>query len=184
MSAELGTHNGLPATIIASAKLEDLQAKTGVAHTGGGTVLQITEVFQMAAHSHNYLLLFNKAKRSALFCALFKSRDSRLASKEQRLVLDATERGCSRPGCTVPADWCQVQHATEDWADGAQTNIDELTLACGPDNRLVNDEGWKTRKRKDGITEWIRPSELDQSQRTNDFHHAERLLEPDEDRTH
>ena len=33
-------------------------------------------------------------------------------------------------------------------ADDGQTNIDELTLACGPDNRLVKPGGWKARKRR------------------------------------
>jgi hypothetical protein len=50
-SGELGAHNGLPVTIIATATLEDLQAKTGVAHTGGGTVLPMSDVIRMAAHS-------------------------------------------------------------------------------------------------------------------------------------
>ena len=64
------------------------------------------------------------------------------------------DRGCTRPGCTVPGYWCEVHHAETDWVDDDQTNIDELTLACGPDNRLDKPGGWKTRKRcKDGRTE-------------------------------
>ena len=174
MSGELGSHHGLPVTIVATVALEDLQAKTGIARTGAGTWLPITDVIRMAAHAYNFLLLFDKAKR----CELYKGRDSRLATKEQRLVLYATERGCSRPGCTVPAYWCQVHHADKDWADGGQTNIDELTLACGPDNRLVKEGGWTTRKRKDGRTEWIPPPGQDRGQsRTNAFHHPERYLE-------
>jgi hypothetical protein len=51
--------------------------------------------------------------------------------------------------------WCQVHHADKDWAAGGHTDIDNLTLACGPDNRNVKDGGWRTRKRKDGTTEWI-----------------------------
>ena len=132
----------------------------------------------MGAHAYNFLLLFDNAKR----CELYRGRDSRLATKEQRLVLYATERGCSRPGCTVPAYWCQVHHADKDWADGGQTNIDELTLACGPDNRLATDGGWSTRKRNDGTTEWIPPTQHDRGQRrTNAFHHPERYLRQDEE---
>jgi hypothetical protein len=47
------------------------------------------------------------------------------------------ERGCSRPGCTVAGAYCQVHHAVSDWADGGQTNIDDLTLGCPQDNRSV-----------------------------------------------
>jgi hypothetical protein len=131
----------------------------------------------MAAHAYNYLLVFDKARR----CELHRGRDSRLATPAQRLVLYATERGCTRPGCDVPACWCQVHHATTDWGRGGQTNIVDLTLACGPDNRLVSDGGWQTRKRKDGITEWIPPPHLDRGQpRTNAYFHPERYLSRDD----
>jgi hypothetical protein len=43
-------------------------------------------------------------------------RDAR--SPAQRLVLFATECCCARPGCDVPAYWCQVRHVT-DWARDA-----------------------------------------------------------------
>ena len=92
MSGELGSHQGLPVTIIATATLEDLQAKTGVAHTGGGTLLPIRDVIRMAAHAYNYLLVFDKANR----CELFKGRSTRLATPEQRLVLYGHECfGCA-----------------------------------------------------------------------------------------
>lgn len=173
MSGELGSHQGMPVTITVTAALEDLQAKTGVARTGGGTLLPITDVIRMAAQSYNYLLLFDEAKR----VELYKGRTTRCATKEQRLVLYALERGCTRPGCDRPAYWCQVHHAKRDWAAGGQTNIDDLTLACGPDNRLVDEDGWTTRKRKDGTTEWIPPPQLDTGQpRTNAYFHPERLM--------
>ena len=75
-----------------------------------------------------------------------------------------------------------MHHATTDWAAGGRTNIDDLTLACGPDNRLVTDGDWKTKKRDDGTTEWIPPPELDHGQpRTNTTHHPEKMLENDDD---
>jgi hypothetical protein len=80
----------------------------------------------------------------------------------RRTVLDATDRDCT---------------------DGGQTNITELTLACPPDHRLLQEGGWKTRKRKDGRTEWIPPPHLDGGQtRVNDFHHPENyFIEPDDE---
>jgi Domain of unknown function (DUF222) len=176
MSGELGSHRGLPVTIVATAKLEDLRAKTGMARTGGGTLLPVKEVIRMAAHAHNYLLVFDKARR----CQLYKGRDSRLATPAQRLVLYALERGCTRPGCDVPAYWCQVHHAKKDFAKGGRTDIDGLTLACGPDNRLATDGGWTTRKNDKGETEWIPPPHLDRGQpRTNTYFHPEKMLPDD-----
>jgi hypothetical protein len=101
---------------------------------------------------------------------------------EQRLVLYALERGCSHPGCDVPAYWCQVHHADNDWAHGGHTNIDELTLACPTDNRLVDEKGWQTKKNDKGETEWIPPPHLDRGQpRTNTYWHPEKLLRDDDD---
>jgi hypothetical protein len=179
MSGELGSHQGMPVTIIATATLEDLQAKTGVAHTGGGTLLPMRDVIRMAAHAYNYLLIFDKAK----CCELFKGRTTRLATPEQRLVLYATERGCTHPGCDIPAYWCQVHHVN-DWRRGGRTDIDNLTLACGPDNRLADQNGWRTRKNARGETEWLpppdlRPHNLGQP-RSNTYHHPEKLLPDDE----
>jgi Domain of unknown function (DUF222) len=178
MSGKLGTHQGLPVSIVATVQLKDLQAKTGVATTGGGSWLPVKDLIRLAGHADNFLLIFDGAKP----LELYKGRTTRLATPAQRLVLYATERGCSHPGCDVPAYWCQVHHATKDWAAGGQTNIDDLTLSCGPHNRDVNEDGWTTRKRHDGTTEWIPPKHLDRGQhRTNTYFHPEKMLPDDED---
>ncbi len=59
-------------------------------------------------------------------------------------MLYAKDRGCSRPGCDAPAYHSEVHHVTP-WTTTHRTDINDLTLACGPDNRLV-EKGWKTRK--------------------------------------
>jgi Domain of unknown function (DUF222) len=180
-SGELGKHNGLPATIIVSTTLQDLQSAAGVAVTGGGTLLPIRDVIKLASQAHHYLVIYDKHTEEPLYCG----RAKRFATPGQRIVLHALERGCTRPGCTAPGYWCQVHHV-DGWvaADG-QTNITNSTLACGPDNRLVEDGGWTTRKRKDGRTEWIPPPHLDTGQaKVNDYHHPEKYLvehEGDED---
>ncbi|HZQ31737.1 MAG TPA: HNH endonuclease signature motif containing protein [Mycobacterium sp.] len=172
MSGELGEHNGLPVSIIVTADLKDVQAKAGVARAGS-TWLPMSDVIRMAGQAYHYLLLFDKAKP----LELYKGRSTRLATAAQRLVLHAIDRGCSYPGCTVPGYGCQAHHATADWAAGGLTNINDLTLACGPHNRLVEEDGWTTRKREDGVTEWIPPAHLDFGKpRTNGYFHPERYL--------
>ena len=50
-----------------------------------------------------------------------------------------------------------------------------------PHNRLIEKTGWRTRKRKDGRTQWLPPPNLDTGQtRVNNYHHPERHLIPDE----
>ncbi|MEZ0351736.1 HNH endonuclease signature motif containing protein [Mycobacterium sp. pR1184] len=166
---KLGQHNGLPATIIVTAALKDLDAAAGKGLTGGGTVLPISDVIRLARHAHHYLAVFDDAKPVALY------HTKRLASAGQRIVLYAKDRGCTRPGCDVPGYWCEVHHV-EDWATTRRTDIDQLTLACGPDHKL-HESGWKTRKRANGDTEWIPPPHLDRDRpRVNTFHHPENLL--------
>ena len=182
-SGNLGAHNGLPVTIVATTTLAELTAAAGHAHTGGGTRLPIPTLIRMAATAgaHPYLALFDNPKK----IRLYYGRRRRTASPGQRLVLHALDRGCTKPGCTAPPNQAQVHHAEADWQHGGLTDIDQLTLACGCDNRLVDDTatGWTTRKRKhDNRTEWIPPPQLDRGQpRVNLFHHPEDVLRPDQD---
>jgi hypothetical protein len=169
-SGKLGQHNGLPATIIVTTTLQDLEAAAGKALTGGGTLLPMSDVIRLARHSHHYLAIFDQGKAIGLY------HTKRLASPGQRIVLYAKDRGCTRPGCDVPGYWCEVHHV-EDWATTHRTDIDMLTLACGSDHPLVEPGGWATRKRANGDTEWIPPPHLDHGQpRTNTYHHPEKLL--------
>ena len=79
-------------------------------------------------------------------------------SPAQRIMLIARDGGCTKPGCTVGAYGSQVHHVVADWADGGNTNIDELGLACGPDNRMVGEHGgWTTTINARGDVEWIPP---------------------------
>jgi Domain of unknown function (DUF222) len=174
-SGKLGQHNGLPATIIVSTTLKELESAAGKAVTGGGTRLPMSDVIRMARHAHHYLAIFDKGKAIALY------HTKRLASPGQRIVLYAKDRGCTRPGCNTPGYWCEVHHV-DDWATTHRTDVNELTLACGSDHPLVKPGGWTTRKRKDGTTEWIPPPHVDRGQpRTNTFHHPEKLLADEDD---
>lgn len=174
-SGKLGQHNGLPVSIVVTAELKDVQAAAGKAHTGGGSVIPMTDVLRLASHAHHYLALFDSAKPLALY------HTKRVASPAQRIMLYAKDRGCSRPGCDAPAYHSQVHHV-RGWTTNRRTDIDELTLACGVDNRLV-ETGWTMRKNAKGDTEWLPPPHLDRGQpRVNTFHHPEKLLgDPDDE---
>ena len=50
-SGELGQHNGLPATIVVSTTLTELDSGAGQAVTAGGTLLPMTDVIRMASHA-------------------------------------------------------------------------------------------------------------------------------------
>ena len=175
MSGQLGQLNGLPVSVIIRTTLQDLESRAGIGVSGGGTRIPIAEVIRLAAHAHHSLAVFDKATGSAL--ALFRAR--RVASPAQRIMLIARDGGCTKPGCTVGAYGSQAHHVVADWTDGGNTNVDELGLACGPDNRAVSPEGWSTRMNERGEVEWIPPPALDTGQtRINTYHRPERLLRP------
>ncbi|OBB89130.1 hypothetical protein A5760_23105 [Mycobacterium colombiense] len=174
-SGDLGQHNGLPASIIVTTTLQDLEAAAGRGLTGGGTILPMSDVIRLARHAHHYLAIFDHGKALALY------HTKRLASPGQRIVLYAKDRGCSAPGCTVPGYYCEVDHVT-DYATCHSTDVNDLTFACGPQHRLLRPGGWTTRKNAKGDTEWIPPPHLDRGRpRTNTFHHPEKLLRDGDD---
>ena len=173
-SGDLGQHNGLPATIIVTTTLRELEAGAGRGLTGGGTLLPMSDVIRLASHAHHYLCIFDKGKAIGLY------HTKRLASPGQRIVLYAKDRGCSAPGCSVPGYYCEVHHCNP-YAHCHTTDVNDLTLACGAQHKIA-EQGWTTRKNQHGDTEWIPPPHLDYGQpRTNTFHHPEKLLRDDED---
>ena len=173
-SGDLGKHNGLPASIIVTTTLKDLEAGCGQALTGGGSRLPMSDVIRLASHAHHYLAIFDKGEAIGLY------HTKRLASPGQRIVLYAKDRGCSFPGCDLPGYLCEVHHVTP-WAQRPETDINNLVLACGPHHKLA-EGGWTTRKNSHGDTEWIPPPHLDRGRpRVNTFHHPEKLLRADED---
>jgi Domain of unknown function (DUF222) len=173
-SGELGQHNGLPASIIVTTTLQELEKGAGRGLTGGGTLLPMSDVIRLGSHAHHYLAIFDRGKALALY------HTKRLASPAQRIVLYAKDRGCSFPGCDVPGYLCEVHH-NDPYATNPVTDVNDLTFGCGPNHKLA-DHGWTTRKNARGDTEWIPPPHLDHGQpRVNTYHHPEKLLRDDAD---
>jgi hypothetical protein len=162
-------------SIVVSTTLKDLEAAAGKGLTGGGTLVPMSDVIRWASHAHHYLAIFDRGKALALY------HTKRLASPAQRIMLYAKDRGCTKPGCDAPAYHSQVHHV-RGWTVTRRTDINDLTLACGPDNRLIEKGAFTTRTNAKGDTEWLPPAHLDRGQpRTNSFHHPEKLLAPDDD---
>ncbi|ULN31165.1 HNH endonuclease [Mycolicibacterium smegmatis] len=172
---DLGQINGLPATLLITTTLQELEKAAGVAITAGGTKLSIPDLIRLATQAHHYLAVYDEHTGVPLYLG----RARRTASAGQRLAIWARDRGCTRPGCTANGYRCQAHHATTDYSKGGLTDADALALACGCDNRLVGEapNKWTTRINNHGQCEWIPPQLLDRGQhRTNTYHHPETLL--------
>ncbi|OBI39225.1 13E12 repeat family protein, partial [Mycobacterium colombiense] len=66
-SGELGQHNGLPASIVVTTTLAELESTTGKGLTGGGTLLPMSDVIRLARHAHHYLAIFDHGNPLALY---------------------------------------------------------------------------------------------------------------------
>ena len=196
-SGRLGSHRGLPVTVIATATVGDLQRYAGIdsgsvtvdmggghtdipaplaaggyAATGGGSLLPIRDLIRMAGHTQPYLCIFDDHTGRPLYLG----RAKRLATPDQRLVLHATDRGCTYPSCPAPGYICETHHVHE-WADGGNTDITNLTFACPAHHRLVGADPtrWRTTKNRAGRTQWTPPHHVDPTgtARVSNYHHAE-----------
>lgn len=151
----------------------DPKPLTGKAITAGGTLLPMADLIRMASHAYHYLSIFDGQGRP-----LWLGRTKRLASADQRIVLHARDRGCTRPGCTVSGYHTQVHHLAEWTRHSGATEINNLALACPADNRMATDQNWNTEINTHGRVEWIPPPELQHGQpTTNPYHFIEDLID-------
>ncbi|MEC3915326.1 HNH endonuclease signature motif containing protein [Nocardia sp. CDC160] len=172
---KLGKHRGLPVEVVVTMSLADLERGAGVATTASGGHLSINEALKLAKGSRPVLAVLDKDE-----IPLYLAHGERLASSGQRLALIARDRGCTHPGCDVPASMCAAHHVI-DWAKGGPTDLNNLALVCDHHHALVNDSdnGWQTvMLGKDsahpGRVGWIAPATLDPSHtpRVNEHHHV------------
>ncbi|MEC3916464.1 HNH endonuclease signature motif containing protein [Nocardia sp. CDC160] len=172
---KLGKHRGLPVEVVVTMSLADLERGAGVATTASGGHLSISEALKLAKGSRPVLAVLDKDE-----IPLYLAHGERLASSGQRLALIARDRGCTHPGCDVPASMCAAHHVI-DWAKGGPTDVTNLALVCDHHHALVNDSdnGWQTvMLGKDSPTPgrvgWIAPAALDPSHtpQVNEHHHV------------
>jgi hypothetical protein len=76
-SGQLGSHTGLPVTMVITTTLQDLESGKGHAVTGGGCLLPMSEVIRQASEAHHYLAVFDKHTEEPLYLG----RAKRLAFK-------------------------------------------------------------------------------------------------------
>ena len=58
-----------------------------------------------------------------------QGRRRRLVTPGQRVRLAVRDKGCTIPGCTVPATWCDSHHVIP-WARGGSSDLSNYALLC------------------------------------------------------
>ena len=150
---------GIPASVIVTVQLEDLLAKAGLAETNDGAVLTSEQLLRIADEAEIWPTIINHDN-----VPLALGRTQRLASRGQTMALIARDAGCSFPGCTHPASWCDRHHIL-DWILGGLTDLNNLTLLCRYHHTHFLQKGWTCRMNADGLPEWIPPWWIDRDQR-------------------
>ncbi len=174
MSGDLGQLNGLPVSVIIRTTLQDFESRAGIGISGGGTKIPIQDVIRMGGARPSSFGGLRSGHRGGV--ELFPGPAHRQPGPADHV--DRPRRGAA-PNRAAPsgAYGSQVHHAVADWADGGHTNVDEMTLACGPDNRMVHaDGGYTTTINPDGNVEWHPPPGLDHGQHRINYHHRPELL--------
>jgi hypothetical protein len=150
---------GVPASVIVTIDVEDLLAKVGLAETADGSQLTSDQLLRIADEAEIWPTITN---RNGVPLAL--GRSQRLASKGQTMALIARDAGCSIPGCTHSASWCERHHIV-DWIVGGLTDLNNLPLLCRYHHTHFLQKGWSCRINADGLPEWIPPRWVDHDQR-------------------
>jgi hypothetical protein len=90
-------------------------------------------------------------------------REQRTVTAGQWAALVVRDRGCAFPGCTRPSEWCIAHHITH-WADGGNTDLDNLVLLCGYHHRVVHHAGWQVAMAADHHPKFVPPPWVDPDQ--------------------
>jgi hypothetical protein len=81
-------------------------------------------------------------------------RKQRVVSTALRRALYARDRGCTFPGCQRRR-YLDAHHLHH-WADGGETNPDNLTLLCTYHHRLLHEGSFKIEREGDGSLRYLR----------------------------
>jgi hypothetical protein len=181
-SGNLGTHRGIPVTVIATVTVDQMEqaaqamadpdvAMPAPARTGGGSALPMRDLIRMAGNGIHYLAVFDGHSERPIYLG----RSARIATADQRIICHARDHGCTRPDCTLWGYQCEVHH-TPDWDPDGATDADKLHFACPPDHKLLTDGHASTTVTEDGRLAW---SVGDDPPRINRIHHDDELLDDD-----
>jgi hypothetical protein len=107
-----------------------------VLHTGFETELPLETVRRMACEAEIIPVVLGKKG-----VVLDIGRSSRLASRYQRLALNAMYTHCAIPNCDVSINRCQPHHIRY-WRNDGETDMKNLVPLCATHHRNVHENQW------------------------------------------
>ncbi|MFN2561112.1 MAG: DUF222 domain-containing protein, partial [Jatrophihabitans sp.] len=154
----LPTAAGVRATIVVTMTEDAYRTGRGLAATGHGAQIPADEALQWAGGDLRLLaVVTDKIKGITAY-----SSSHRLHTEQQRLAMEARDRGCTFPHCPAPPGQCHIHHLKD--YDGTNTTVDNGALVCGHDHREQVRQGW-TAQLLNGRIAWIPPRWIDPRRR-------------------
>ena len=128
--------SGVKTTLMLTMSYDDLAARVGAAtvvgSTQGGSLIAPETVRRLACDANVIPTVLGGRGE-----ILDLGRSTRLATPGQLAALWLRDAGCSFPGCTTSAHWCDAHHLTH-WADGGTSDLTNLALLCGRHHSVVH----------------------------------------------
>src|SRR5882757_8388524 len=152
-SGDLPPSGGVPATVLLTLTLDQLETRTGHVTTAHGGTVSVHEALTQAGDANVIPVVIGEEG------VLAYGQARRTATTNQRLALAARDGGCCFPGCDAPPGWTQVHHILN-WAFGGGTDLANLCLLCGFHHREQDKRGWQVTM-KHGVPWWVPPAHID-----------------------
>jgi len=140
-SAESPDMGGDHPTVWVSATVTELQSGHGVAfYAGTPEPVPVQEAEQAACTGGVQTVIFADDGQ-----VLQLGRSVRGFTRRQRRAIAVRDGGtCLIPGCTVPAQWCEVHHVIS-YKDGGSTDVDNGVLLCWFHHHEIDSGPWRIR---------------------------------------
>jgi hypothetical protein len=118
--------------------------------TSSGVTLHPHDVLRAALAGHVRRVVVDAAG-----VAIDMGRRRRLFEGPAREAARLLVLRCEHPGCELPADLCDIDHA-EEWADGGWTDQHNSRIRCGSHNVDKTKRRWRSRRAANGRTYTVR----------------------------
>lgn len=117
----------------------------GAGATLGGALLPASAIRRLACEAEVIPMVLGGPSE-----ILDQGRAKRLVTPGQRLRLAVRDRGCTIPGCTVPAAWCDAHHVVH-WARGGRSDLSNYALLCPRHHTFVHERDLGATVTADGL---------------------------------
>ncbi len=123
-----------------------LRALVGAGETSTGEVLTPATVRRVACDADLVPMVLGTDGE-----ILDQGRAKRLVTPGQRRALEHRDKGCTFPGCDIPASWTDAHHVVH-WSRGGLSDIGNYALLCGRHHTIVHDKDLMATVHATGVT--------------------------------